>query len=62
MGSLDALAEAVAAGSLPAEGPILALSRQALAHGFDWVMLYAALGACGFAVLSWRAFGTPPAR
>ncbi len=43
-------------------GPILALSRQALAHGFGWVMLYAALGACGFAVLSWRAFGTPPAR
>ena len=61
-GGLDALAEAVAAGNLPADGLVLSLSRQALAQGFAGVMLYGAVCACGFAALSRLAFGRAPAR
>ncbi len=56
-GSLDALAEAVAAGNLPADGIGPALARQALASGFAGVMLYGGLGAWMFAGLSRLVFG-----
>ncbi len=56
-GSLDALAEAVAAGTLPADGIGPALARQALASGFAGVMLYGGLCAWLVAGLSVLVFG-----
>lgn len=56
-GSLDALAEAVAAGNLPADGIGPTLAQQALASGFAGVMLYGGLAAWVFASLSRLVFG-----
>ena len=57
-GALDALAEAVAAGNLPADGPGVALAREALARGFAVVMLYGGLGAWVLATASLLVLGS----
>jgi EmrB/QacA subfamily drug resistance transporter len=57
--SLNTLAEAVAAGNLGAThiaGVGIAAMREALAHGFGWVILYAAACAWGSAVVSFVVF------
>jgi EmrB/QacA subfamily drug resistance transporter len=54
-GDLYALAQKIASGSMPS-GPSLAV-RAALVHGFDWVMLYAGVGAWGLAGASRWVFG-----
>ncbi|SMH39180.1 MFS transporter [Azospirillum agricola] len=59
-GTLGRLAETIGAGNLAlagAEGVGPAAAREALAHGFGWVMLYAALCAWGLSALSFLLFG-----
>lgn len=59
-GTLDTLAEAVAAGNLEAANIAdmgIPAAREALVHGFGWVMLYAAVCAWALALLSFLAFG-----
>lgn len=56
-GALDALAESVAAGNLPTDGPGAALARQALARGFAAVTLYGGLGAWVLATASLLVLG-----
>ncbi|WP_298960378.1 MFS transporter [uncultured Methylobacterium sp.] len=62
---LRPLAEAVAAGDLgagAAHGVTAALARSALAQGFDGLMLYGAVCACGLGALSLIVFGSAAAR
>ena len=58
--ALDRIAEAIAAGNLSAagaDGIDLGAARQALTHGFGWVMLYGAACAWGLSALSLMVFG-----
>lgn len=62
--SLHTLAEAIAAGNLAAgegSGVTVAVARQALTHGFRWVMLYGALCAWGLSLMSLIVFGAKKA-
>ena len=58
--TLRALADAISAGNLAAAedyGVPISTARDALAHGIGWVMIYGAISACSFSLLSFLVFG-----